>query len=340
VTGKTIVYLPNWIGDMVMATPFLRSLRASLDDKLWAIGKTSAISLFNGMDFFDRFMPLENKGIAHFFDTVSIVKEQRFERAIALPHSMRSAMLFFLAGVRQRIGYPRDKRGFMLTLKVRDTTIPEPTVEHYLKILDAMGEKRLFKEPVLAVTPDEEERFNENHGFSQSPYVVFIPGAQYGPSKRWLPSYFAELADMIIEKMDYSVIILPGKDEIDVGIDIKNRAIHRDNIEIKDLGISDLKVCISRAVAVVSNDTGPRHISAALSVPTFVLIGPMDEIYTEYFSANTFRFIKDVPCRPCNQKTCNKNLECLSGITPAEVYKKVEGVIGKKGQGAEDWKTR
>lgn len=331
-TGKTIVYLPNWIGDMVMATPFLRSLRASVDGELWAVGKSSALSLYNGLDLFNRFISVQNKGITHFFDTVSLIKGLRFERAIALPHSMRSSLMFFLAGIRQRIGYPRNKRGFMLTVRVAETVRPEPTVEHYLKILDAIGEKRLYKDPVLIVTQDEEKKYDEEYGYRQRPYVAFIPGAQYGPSKRWPPSYFAELADLISENMGYDVVILPGKNEIGVGLDIKNRATHKDNIEIEDLGISDLKVCIVRAGAVVSNDTGPRHISTALSVPTFVLIGPMDEVYTEYPSANTFRFINDVPCRPCNRKTCNRDMECLAGITPREVYKKMEEIIGGKGR--------
>ncbi len=329
-TGRTIVYLPNWIGDMVMATPFLASIKASLDHELWAIGKSSAMSLYNGMDLFDRFIPIENRGIAHFFDTVNLIKQKGFERAIILPHSMRSTLLFFLARVKIRVGYPRNKRGFMLTVKVRETIRPEPTVEHYLRILDALGEKRLFDEPKLTVTPHEENRYMEEHGVRQTPYVVFIPGAQYGPSKRWLPSYFSELADMIIQKMGYSVVILPGKDEMDLAHNIKQRAACKEGIEIKDLNLSDLKVCISKAIATVSNDTGPRHISAALSVPTFVLIGAMDQVYTDYPSNNTFCFVHHVPCRPCNKQVCHKNLECLSGITPIEVYKKMEEIIGKK----------
>jgi len=330
VTGRTIVYLPNWIGDMVMATPFLTSLKASLENELWVIGKPSALDLYNGLDLFDRFIPIENKGIVHFLDTVNFIKKKGFERAIALPHSMRSALLFFLAGVKNRIGYPRNNRGFMLTVKVRETVKPEPTVEHYLRILDALGEKRLSKEPKLNVAPHEEKRYMEEQGISQTPYVVFIPGAQYGPSKRWPQSYFAELADMIIQKMGYPIIILPGRDEMNLANNIKQMVTYKEGIEIKDLSLSELKVCISKAIATVSNDTGPRHISAALSVPTFVLIGSMDEVYTDYPSNHTFCFVHQVPCRPCNKQVCRKNLECLSGITPLEVYKKMEEIIGKK----------
>ncbi len=68
------------------------------------------------------------------------------------------------------------------------------------------------------------------------------------------------------------------------------------------MDVRELKVCLARASLVVSNDTGPRHISAALHVPTVVILGPMDERYTTYASSFTHTLGKDMPCRPCNMK--------------------------------------
>jgi len=93
--------------------------------------------------------------------------------------------------------------------------------------------------------------------------------------------------------------------------------------------VRDLKVCISRASFVVSNDTGPRHLSAALSIPTVVLLGPMDDRYTSYPSPCTHQMLKDVPCRPCNKKSCDREHECLAQVTPEEVFAKVEEIIEK-----------
>lgn len=328
VTGKTIVYLPNWLGDMVMATPFLNSLRTSLDGELWGIGKPKAMGIYNGLNIFNRFIPFENRGIVSFLDTVSLIKGLQFERAIALPHSMRSALLFFLAGIRHRIGYVRNKRGFMLTKKIQDKGKPASTVEHYLKIIDAIGGIRSFKNPLLTITTDEEKRFDEQYIDIHKPFIAFIVGAQYGPSKRWPSSHFSILADMIAQKLNYRIYILPGKNEENLAREVKEGASKKDYIDIKSFDISDLKVCLSRASAVVSNDTGPRHISAALLVPTVVLFGPMDEIYTDYQSNNTYKISKDIPCKPCNNKRCDKNLECLTQIKPEEVYDKLEEIIG------------
>jgi len=330
VTGKTIVYLPNWLGDMVMAIPFLKSLRLSFQGEIWAIGKTKSISLYNGMNLFYRFIPYDKKGVVSFFDIVSVLKEIKFDLGLILPHSMRSALLFYLGGVKERIGYDRNRRGFMLTTRVKEDASLKSTVEHYLKILDILNIKRQVTNPIVFVTEEEENKYNEKFGYNDEAYVAFIPGAHYGPSKRWPISNFIKLADLINEKMGFKIFILPGKEEIELSEEIKNHVKEKNKVEIRLLDVGELKVCLSKAAAVVSNDTGPRHISAALSVPTFVIFGPMDERYTNYPSPYTYKFICNTPCRPCNKKNCDKKLECLLGITPEEVYNKMEEIIGRK----------
>jgi len=327
VTGKTIVYLPNWLGDMVMAIPFLNSLRTSLDGELWGIGKASAIHIYNGLDIFDRFIPLDSKGPIRLLDMATLVKEAGFERGIALPHSFRAAFILYLGHINERIGYPRNKRGFMLTQHVPEGSILEPTVEHYLKIIDTLGGNRLPDTPALCVTEAEEYKFDQNNMDVNRPYVVFIIGAQYGPSKCWPPGHFSELSDIIAETYGMKTYVLPGKGEEELAREIYNGTDRKEFIEIKSMDIMELKVCLSKASAVVSNDTGPRHISTALCVPTVVLLGPMDERYTQYPNNYTHQISKDIPCRPCNKKKCDKDHECLKDISPKEVFLKLEEII-------------
>ena len=331
-TGKTIVYLPNWLGDMVMATPFLRSLRASLDGELWGIGKGNAIHIYNGLEVFDRFITLDSKGFIPFLDTISFLRNVHFERGIILPHSFRSALLLYVVGIKKRIGYARNERGFMLTDHVNGGTVPEPTVEHYLKIIDELGGKRLLDSPLLFVTEDEEQKFDDRYMDIHKPYAVFIVGAQYGPSKCWPDSYFSELADLIVKEHNMKVYVLPGKGEEELAHKVFEGITNKDRVEVKLLDIRDLKVCLSRATVVVSNDTGPRHLAAALSVPTVVLLGPMDERYTYYPSDCTYQICRDVPCRPCNKKRCDKDHECLKHITPHDVLMRLEEALENKSE--------
>lgn len=312
---------------MVMATPFLHSLRALMKEELWAIGKNKAIQLYNGNNLFDRFIPYNDTGLVPFLDTVSFIRALNFENGIILPHSFRSALLFFAGNVAKRIGYARNQRGFMITSRVEEKIKPEPTVEHYLKIIDSLGGKRIIEAPILTVTDDEDKRYDEKYVDVSIPYIVFITGAQYGPSKRWPDQYFSELANMVIKKLNIDVYLLPGFGEEELAQKIYQGVEQKDRIGIKAMDVMDLKVCLSRAAAVVSNDTGPRHISAALSIPTLVLLGPMDEQYTRYPSRCTYVFSKDVACKPCNKKKCDKNHVCLTSITPNEVFQKLEEIL-------------
>ena len=329
-TGKTIVYLPNWLGDMVMAVPFLYALRKGLRDELWVIGKESAVHLYNGLDLFDRFVPVGKGGLSFFIDAGNQLRKMNFARAIAMPHSFRSALFFCNLRVREIIGYARNRRGFILSRKIEENPGIEPTVQHYLKISDALGVPRAIDAPVLAITPDEENRFDQEFAHVARPFAVMVVGAQYGPSKCWPAGYFSELADSMIEKYDLNVYMLPGRDERAIADRVYAGIQRKDRAGILSMNIRDMKVCLSRADVVVGNDTGPRHVSAALSVPTIVFAGPMDEEYTAYSSPSTRILSKDMPCRPCNRKKCEKGHECMTEIKPQEVAGIVGDIIGKK----------
>ena len=316
---------------MVMAIPSLHALRAASYEEIWAVGKTSAIHLYNGLNLFDRLISIEDKGIPAFFDRTSALKRVDFKRAIAMPHSFRSAFFFYNLRVKERIGYGRNKRSFMLTKKIEEKTIaPESMVEHYLKIIDLLGVKRTLDAPILLVADDEDEKFDEKFDDIKKPYCVFITGAQYGPSKCWPQGHFSELADKIVEKYGMRIYMLPGKHEEKLAYKVIENTKHKDSMEVKSMNVRDLKVCLSRASFVVSNDTGPRHISAALSVPTIVLLGPMDDRYTAYPSSFTHKLWREnIPCRPCNKKQCDKGHECLAEILPDEVLQTIGGIIEK-----------
>jgi heptosyltransferase-2 len=246
-----------------------------------------------------------------------------------LPHSFRSALLLFLGKIKQRIGYGMNGRSLLLNKIVypsqRDLV---PTVEHYLRILDSLEISRFIGTPALKVTEAEDLLFDTYYHDIEKGFIAFIAGAQYGPSKRWPDSHFSVLADLLIEKFDVPVFIFPGKDEEDIARSIRDGAKHQERVSIKNLDIRELKTALARAALVVSNDTGPRHIAAALAVPTIVILGPMDDRYTLYPSSNTYCISNDLPCRPCNKKTCDHDHECLQGIKPEVILKKAEEVLG------------
>ena len=313
-----------------MAVPFLHALRKHSSGEIWAVGKESAIHLYNGLGLFDRFVAIDNKRLSLFFETANRLKKIGFSRAVALPHSFRSALFFYNLRVGEIIGYPRNRRGFMINVKVGEQARPEPTVEHYLRIVDLMGARRTLDAPVLNVTEDEEEKFDENFADVTGPYGIIIVGAQYGSSKCWPPEYFSELSNMIIERYGMNIYMLPGRNEEGLAHMVSEGIVRKDHVRIRSMNIRDMKVCISRAAFVVSNDTGPRHIAAALHIPNVILSGPMDERYTLYPSECTRVLSKNLDCRPCNKKRCNTGHQCMREIKPGEVLEVLEeGILAK-----------
>jgi heptosyltransferase II len=314
---------------MVMATPFLASLRKPLEGELWAIGQSKAMHLYDGLGLFDRFIPNDSKDLVTFFDKVSTLRSLKFDQGIVLPHSFRAALLFFLGAVQKRIGYNLNKRGFMLTQPLDRETELVATAEQYLRILDALGAERTSQSPALRVTEDEEQRFDSRYTDVGRDHVAFIVGAQYGPSKRWPASHFSELANMIVSKYSRTVYVLPASHEMEIARHVYDGVSNKEKVRIEVMDIADLKVCLSRASLVVSNDTGPRHIADALSTPTVVILGPMDTKYTEYPSRSTYPICKDVACRPCNKRKCETNHECMTGIKADDVFVKMEEILDR-----------
>ena len=235
---------------MVMATPMLCALKAASDGEIWATGKPAAMYLYNGLDLFNRFIPYTGKGIVSFLDTVSCLREGGFGRGIVLPHSFRSALLLFLASVKTRIGYGRNNRGFMLTETVPSLPGgPEPTVEHYLRILDALKTARVVETPSLRVTEDEEMKFDDRFPDVGGNYVVFIVGAQYGPSKRWPDTHFSALADLLVERFPVRVYLLPGKGEEGTARRVYDGIKHKEHVEIRDMDIMGSQGCLEPGVS-------------------------------------------------------------------------------------------
>lgn len=326
-TGRTIVYLPNWLGDMVMATPLLKSIRDQVKEEVWFVGKSKAIHLYNGLDLFDRFISVDGGRIDSILQVASTLKKQKFYTGVILPHSLRSALTFYLGGVRERIGYSGNFRSFFLTKRIPREKKAYPTTEHYLRICEFLNIRRSIDSPILKVTEDEEETFFSNFGELEGPYCVFCVGASYGPSKIWPHENFSELARMIVDLLGLKVYIPVGEDDYERGLMIKEGSQRKEQVSVIFMNVRDLKVLISKSLFLVTNDTGPRHIGSSLGVHTFVLLGPMDEIYTTYPSKNTHTLKVDVECRPCNRKICEREHECLKGIGPEMVFESILGVL-------------
>ena len=332
---KVIVRLPNWVGDIVMATPALLSLREGFrDSEMTIMGKESARFLLDGLELWDHYYPFHRHGneagTLKFLRVASEIRRQHFDLGVIFPNSPSAAVLFALGGVRRRVGYNRHGRGALLThpLSVgrkKGRFIPQPMSQYYLRLAEAAGVSPTTEVPTLAVRDSDilwvEACWNTLGMNDGRPVVAITPGASYGPSKQWLPEYFAQVADRLQEDLLAHPLFLPGPGEERLMETILGYC-RTPPLFLKpsETPLNRLKAIIRKADLLLTNDTGPRHIAVAFHRPVVVLMGPTDPRYTASHLSETRLLRVDLPCSPCMLKVCPRDHACMTRLTPSEVF--------------------
>ena len=262
-----------------------------------------------------------------------------FELAILLPNSFKSALICKMAGIDRIVGYERDGRGFLLSdkllpVKERGKFVPFPVVKSYLGIAHYLGATHRDLTLELFVTPAEARDAREvllrcgldpdvhrpgNAG--AAPLVLLNPGAQYGAAKLWRAEYFAALADRMIDEQGATVLLSAAPRERSIVENIK-RYMKRAAIDLSDKGLTlgTLKEIVRRCDLMVTNDTGPRHMAAALDVPVVTVFGPTHPEWTEIYYAKERQVAVKVFCGPCQKRICPLDHRCMIQVTPPMVH--------------------
>jgi len=326
--------MPNWVGDVVMATPALRALRAHFADAHVTIVVRERVEpVLRKCKWFDDaiiYRPEQDGAAADFLRCVGLLRGGRYELGLVLPNSFSSALMFRLAGVRRRVGYARDWRSFLLT-----DAVPRPSedgrfkptymVDYYLALCERLGirdQGRVTELPFDEADVAEAEAALLSSGIDPGEDLFLLhPGAGFGPSKRWPEARFAELAEMLLEKYGGHVALIGGPGEqhtiraIAAGsavpiVDLSNRGV--------DLHL--LKCVVARSKLLVTTDSGPRHYGVALRVPTVCVMGPTHPGYATSTRAHDHVVRLDVECGPCQRKACPLDHRCMEEITAQMVF--------------------
>jgi heptosyltransferase-2 len=343
---RILVVQPNWVGDAVMATPTLRALRQLYPDAhISYLLRRYVKPIYNGMPWADKLITYRTgktkakAGKGQFFDLAARLRARRFDLAILLPNSFKSALVCKMAGIERIVGHERDGRGFLITdkllpVKERGKFIPTPIVKYYLGIAQYLGSNHRDVRLELFVTESERREAEEvlaRSGLDPHidrpargglpPMVILNPGAQYGTAKCWLPEYFAQLADRFIEQRGATVLISAAPRERAI-VDQINRHMGHAAVDLARAGLTlgALKEIVRRCDLMVTNDTGPRHIAAAFDVPVATIFGPTHPEWTETYFARERKVAVPVFCGPCQKKTCPLDHRCMTRVTPGMVF--------------------
>ena len=348
----------NWLGDAVMTTPALLRLREMFPaSHITMLCPEKLKDLWRHHPAIDEIISFAtNESIS------SIAKKLRFRKfdfALALPNSPRSALEVFAARIPQRIGYTRPWRNFFLTQIVASRTdavkmhkrseseirrvisrnlepcaqMPSSAhqIHEYLHLVAALGAKSEPLSPHLSVTADEIQTAKKKFGLENITQPVFglNPGAEYGPAKRWPAENFIAAAKEIQRRTNCIWILFGGKNDAPTAARIEF-AIQNPHSAIFNLAgktsLRELMVLMKLCRVVLTNDTGPMHVAAALGTPVVVPFGSTSPELTGPGLPGDprHRLLKSrTPCSPCFLRVCPIDFRCMIRITVEQVVEAV-----------------
>ncbi len=341
---KIAVFLPNWLGDLTMATPVLRALRRHFGREARIVGilRPYLADVLAGTNWLDEqwfFDPhAKDRGLRP-WSVARRMRNQRFDVAVLLTNSLRTAMVAWLGGARERIGYVRYGRGPLLTGKLYPPRagrqlVPEPMVETYLKLARAAGCGDESPQLELATVATDERSADgafKQLGIANDARVVALNSSgAYGGSKLWPIEYFAELARRIVDRLGYDVLVTCGPKERDLARQIvalsgSNR-VHSLADQPMDFGTA--KACIRRCRLMVSTDSGPRHVAAAFGLPLVTLYGPMLPVWSENPTQRAVNLMLDLDCIGCHKRVCPLgHHRCMRDLSVDTVFAAVQQLL-------------
>ena len=318
-----LVRSSNWLGDAVMTTPAVQALKRGRPDvRLTVLVKAKLADYWRRVPEVDEVITIEAS------DSVFAVARKirgKFDVAVVLPNSIRSALEVWLAGVPRRIGYPAKWRSRLLNQPYapkKTAQLPRPArhqVYHYLDLVQSLGanvgkltEAELFK----TVKPVR------TNGIVK---IGLCPGAEYGPAKRWLPERFAEAARTVNEQMQGRCewVLFGVAGDAEVGETISRHLEGKCTNLIGQTTLSELMDRIAECEVLLTNDTGTMHLAAFLGVRTVAIFGSTEPKLTGPLGAGHTVLRRQVECSPCFLRDCPLDFRCMNAVTAKETAQAV-----------------
>ena len=256
------------------------------------------------------------------------LRRLRFERAVVLPGSFKSALVPALARIPHRIGYRKEARGALLTdARTLDAQKLPRMVDRFAALAGADAEP-----PRLVADPRARARRAAELGLALDRTIIALcPGAAYGPAKRWPEACFADVARACRDR-GADVWLMGGAADAEAAERIARRSLAR-NLAGRT-SLADAVDLLSAAHAVVSNDSGLMHVAAAVGVRVVAVYGSTTPAFTPPLGERIEVIAEDLPCRPCFARECPLgHLNCLRHIRPGRVLAALERLGAFDGDG-------
>jgi len=348
--SRLLVRGVNWLGDAVMTTPALLRLREALPGThITLLTRAKLADLWKAHPAINQMIQIQ-----HGESVWTLGRRLRaldFDTALVLPNSPRTALEVWWARIPRRIGYARPWRNWFLTDIVQSrpgyVRMAKPTARQirylvetpqavtrkrppkeshqtydYLHLAGSLGAKTELLAPRLAMTPAEVEAAQATFQLSaKAVWLGLNAGAEYGPAKRWPVDRFIATAQMVRQHVKCGVMVFGGVGDTEIAQAIMSQ-LNNDQLPVINLAgrtsLRELMAAMIQCRALLTNDTGPMHLAAALGVPVVVPFGSTSPELTGPGLPDDSRnrlLVSNALCSPCFLRECPIDFRCMHEIS-------------------------
>lgn len=341
---RIIIVRMDRVGDVVLSSPAIKAVRdAYPNSRIAVLVRPYAREVVDGNPCIDEVITYDKsgkeKGLFGKIRFIARLKNKKFDLAIILHPKNSSHILVFLAGIPKRLGYDK-KSGVLLTKRIPHTKQYglKHEIDYVLDLLRYIGIKSSGMSLHMPVNRLSEERIKDifdKNGISPNDPVIVIHPAASCRSRRWALERFAKASDALAEKYGARIVIIsgPGDDKImgdKVAASMKSGPL---NLAGKT-SISDIASILRRSKLLISNDSGPVHISCAVGTPVISIFGRKDRgISPERWGPVGKRDIalhKDAGCEICLAHNCKRGFKCLDMISVEDVLSAADRILNPR----------
>lgn len=320
----------NWIGDTLMAMPAVQAWRRRHPQAhLTVLVKPGLAGLWKLHGAPDDLLTY-NHGLLAMARAVHQVRVGRFDAAYVLPHSIRSALIPFLAGVPRRIGLPGTGRAWLMHGVVQPDRKPGRFHQgfEYADLLVPEEALRWLEPPQLILPAAARAEAAALTGALPRPWLAVMPGAARGPAKRWPAACFAAVARRWLEERKGGILLLGGRDDAAVCAEL---AAGLGPAALNLAGRTSLAgwaAVLQTADAVVANDSGGMHLAAAVDAPVVAVFGLTDPEQTGPLGRRIGVVQEAGERRRDIARASQEAQKRLAAISPERVYQALQDVCG------------
>ncbi|MBU1045284.1 MAG: lipopolysaccharide heptosyltransferase II [Candidatus Omnitrophica bacterium] len=326
---KILIINVNWLGDVIFSTPALKALRNHYPKAyISCLVVSRCEEVLKNNPRINEIMVYDedgkHKSLWAKIKFIRYLRKKHFDTVFILHPALKRAMIGFLAGIPNRIGYNTKKRGFLLTRAISVNPEPIHKIDYFLYLLSQAGIPTVDRNCEFFLSEQEKKEADlilKQVGITaKDDFVVLNLGGNW-LMKRWPIRHFALLADWVIKKKRIKVLIVGAKGDKVLAQQMVNKVKSKLFVITGLTTLHQLAAIMVKSQCVVTADSGPMHIAVAAGANTLAIFGPTSPVLTGPIGQSKAIILRqELGCEvPCYKSDC-KNNSCMEKVTPQMVY--------------------